>query len=215
MTLPDRIRQAIAPAHMRIEQTQFAQQMANGQMRRDVYAFGLRHLQTLHHGLEELFISTAESWPLLASLYNSGTMDRTEAIQRDLAALNEDTSPLGHERIEQFLDQARQWSERSPWAIVGVLYVIEGSRMGSMVLTRSLAKAFQIEPRPGIGLDYHVEGMQTRPVDWQKFKAALLSLPLSSEQADDVCQAAISTMDALVELYSALSVDQQTPVSVA
>lgn len=206
MSLPDRIRQAIAPAHLRIEQTPFAQQMASGQMTRADYARGLQHLLSLHTGLESLFAEAAESWPAFGSLYHAEAMDRAGAIRRDLQALIGDSTAAEHPLIDQFVEQARTWLEQSPWSLLGVLYVLEGSRMGSMVLVRSLSRAFQVQPAAGVGLDYHWDGMTTRPQDWGQFKGVLSALPLSDTQTEHVGQAALSTMEALVDIYQAMSV---------
>lgn len=78
--------------------------------------------------------------------------------------------------------------------------------MGSMMIARSLAKAFHRPMMPGVGLDYHMDGMETRPQVWKQFRQSLAELPLSASEQSDVLAAAVETMAGLVSLYSALPV---------
>ena len=76
-----------------------------------------------------------------------------------------------------------------------------------MVLARSVGKALGLDPRqPGTGLDYHADGLATRPPDWKRFRQALADWPLTEAEAEDVCRAAVVTMDGMVEMYAALPV---------
>lgn len=74
--------------------------------------------------------------------------------------------------------------------------------MGSMALARPLAKALGVPPHPGAGLDYHLDGVATRPMKWQQFRATLSALPLPEPQRDDVTAAAVEVMRGLCELYA-------------
>jgi hypothetical protein len=93
-----------------------------------------------------------------------------------------------------------------PAALVGALYVLEGSRMGSMMIGRQLAKAWQIPPVPGQGLDYHLDGIATRGAEWKAFRAAVDTHPAVQAVAEAVLQLATATMDGLLVLYSGLPV---------
>jgi heme oxygenase len=97
------------------------------------------------------------------------------------------------------------WAHTSPPALIGVYYVLEGSRMGSMVLAKPLSQSLAVPLKPGCGLDYHIEGLQQRPQQWQAFKERLDSLPLALANKDAIFAAAAATMEGLFDLYAALS----------
>lgn len=203
-SLSDRIRAAIAPAHDTVERTPFAVAMASGRIDRDAYAAGLRPLLALHEGLEAA-LAAAHGTPEVAAVYDPRRMTRAPLLAADLAALGDvPAPPAADAAVDRLTAEFPEWAAVRPWALVGALYVTEGSRMGSMLLARSLAAAFGVRPEPGVGLDYHVAGIATRPADWQRFKAAVNALPLTPARAADVLGAAAVTMDGLVAMYAAL-----------
>lgn len=199
MTLPDRVRQLLGPTHAAIEQTDFARGMIGGTIDRDSYCRGLDQLGVLHSAVEDALAARPE----VAPLYRPADMSRTDAVACDLIALGGDpTGPTPE--TESLCAAVREWAATSPWKLVGSLYVLEGSRMGSMALVRPLSKALGIEVRPGTGLDYHLAGIATRPQDWQRFRGTLAGLPLTDSEQADVCAGATATMDGLFALYAAL-----------
>ncbi len=216
MTTPDRIRQALAPAHAQVELTPFAQALAGGRVGRADYVAGLRQMSYLHEALEAALADAAPRHAGVAALYDPATMDRTASIARDLAVLGEGAIDAPAAPAARLADAVAGWAAAKPWALLGALYVVEGSRMGSMVLARSVGKALGRDPRqPGTGLDYHADGLATRVPDWKRFRQALADLPLTESEAADVCAAAADTMDGMVELYAALPVTAPAEATLA
>ena len=81
------------------------------------------------------------------------------AVDRNLEALGQPTATAPAAAIARLVGAIAGWSANEPWALLGPLHVVEGSRMGSMVLCRSLGRAFGLDPRrAGTGLDYHTDG---------------------------------------------------------
>lgn len=196
-TLPDRIRQAIAPAHVAVEQTPFARGMVTGTIGRADYTAGLAQLHHLHRELE----AAAEFAALPAALVPP---PRTPAIDRDLLALGGDADVEAHPAIADLTERMRHWASTTPTALLGAIYVMEGSRMGSMVLARSLTKALNVEPRPGQGLDYHIDGIATRPTDWKAFREQLGAIPFTTGEQEAIVTAAVQVMDVLTTLYASV-----------
>ncbi|MGL6076457.1 MAG: biliverdin-producing heme oxygenase [Fimbriiglobus sp.] len=203
MSVADQIRQAIAPAHVAVEQTPFAQGMASGRITRTDYIAGLQQIAGLHEGMEAALIA-AQASAAVAAFFAPETMCRGPVVRRDIAALGGIDDCETHPTISTLIEQFDAWTSAKPHALLGALYVMEGSRMGSMVLARSLSKGLQLEPRPGTGLDYHIEGIATRPTDWKKFRESLANWPWTETETAEIVHAATLTMDALVELYAAV-----------
>jgi heme oxygenase len=198
MTLPDKLRQAIGQLHTSIEATPLATAMIGGTITREQYGFWLTQMFHLHSAVEDLLAASVG----LAAIYDPRTMTRSDALRRDAAALDLDLSDPPCAAVETLICALSQTTSVPPWNLVGVLYVLEGSRMGSLALARPVARALGVDPRPGAGLDYHVEGAADRPRTWQAFRAKLAALPLSTGDEADVIAAAVVTMRQLAEVYS-------------
>ncbi|MBL8800191.1 MAG: biliverdin-producing heme oxygenase [Planctomycetia bacterium] len=200
MDLPLRLREATAELHGRIERLPAAEAMAAGRITRADYLALLGQLTLLHATLErELELHDA-----LRVLYQSG-MARLPVLHTDLAVLGGAPAARPWPATLALVRELQEWSAQRPWALLGSLYILEGSRMGSMVLVKPLSAALGVPPRPGQGLDYHLQGMADRPRAWQQFKAVLAALPLTDDQAEQVLAAAVRTMSGLHALYAALT----------
>ncbi|MFQ3648921.1 MAG: biliverdin-producing heme oxygenase [Gemmataceae bacterium] len=206
MTLAARLQAAIRDLHSRIELLPIAQAMAHGTIGRQEYGRLLSQLRFAHRALEAVL----PEQPALESVYHP-SMARATDLLTDLAALG----LLG--AAQRVLPQTRSFAEEvaGPWAkspasLVGCLYVLEGSRMGSMILAPRLAKAFGVPMLLGHGLDYHIRDLECRPLLWRQFKTALEGLPFSEQQADTLVRAAERTMEHLYNIYAAVSDFPQT-----
>ena len=189
---------------MAVEQTPFAHGMVTGTIGRADYVAGLAQLGCLHRELEAATETAAASLP--ADLIPP---PRTPAIDRDLLALGGTAVAEPHEAVAELTARFHRWAAATPTALLGAIYVMEGSRMGSMVLARSLTRALHVEPRPGQGLDYHIDGIATRPTDWKAFRERLATTELSPDDRDAVVAVAVEVMDALTALYASVPV---TPI---
>ena len=204
-TLPDRIRQAIAAAHVAVEATPLAQAMSRGTVSVSEYVALLQELHHWHRSLESC-LSAASDCELVRLVYRPETMNRTAILVSDLSAFRVQPSERPGPVVEQMIAELTTWQARKPWALLGALYVMEGSRMGSMLLVRSLSQAFSLSNAAAVGLDYHRQDMANRPQAWKQFRQELAELSLSPVQQDDVIQAAVVTMQGLVQLYASLLV---------
>jgi heme oxygenase len=193
MSLPDRLRAVIADSHTAIENTAAAKAMISGTVDRDTYVALMAEMGRLHAAFEERI---ADQFP---GLYDAAAMARADVISRDLVALGDygSAAATGNELFDA-------WTS-TPWKLIGVLYVLEGSRMGSMALVRPVARALGVDVRPGVGVDYHLDGMATRPMVWAQFKARLAAYPFTPAQQDDIAAAAVETMHVLQGLYAAVT----------
>lgn len=198
MILADQLRAAIADRHTAIERTPVAVAMIRGTITRDAYADWLTQMGHLHVALEDALADC----PAAVGLYAPTEMNRSAAITRDRDTFPGTGETFPCEPVARLTERLPEWRAIAPWKLIGALYVLEGSRMGSMALVRPLARAFGLSPQPGVGLDYHLDGIGTRPQRWQQFRAALSALPLTVEQQADVAAAAVETMSALCEFYA-------------
>lgn len=196
MSIAHRIRVALQETHVRLEGTPLAAELVRGSISRAAYVRLLKQLLPLHVAFER----AAALNPCLPGLFIPSVMCREDALRRDLDALSAENEP------EDSIDWAQgltphlaEWKDS--WALAGPLYVLEGSRMGSMMIAGALARALGVPVQPGTGLDYHLEGSAERPHVWRRFKEALDAVAPSGAAADEIVEAAVVTMDAMLHLY--------------
>lgn len=201
MSLSTQLRAATNGTHSEIETLPLSRAMAEGTVDRDEYVHFLQHLLAIHEGWEPLVATS----PVCATVW-SNDMRRTSAIARDLVALGADATPVLHPAVVAWLAAVQTEAEVRPEVWLGVLYLFEGSRMGSLALARPLSRALGVAAAPGHGLDYHLDGAAGRGPRWAQFKAALDALPLTHEQQDAATWGAVATFEMLFDVYAATPV---------
>ena len=166
MSLMNEVREAIASSHNAIEQTGFSVAMMDGSLSARNYAFGLFQLLNIHQTLEQAIASRDE-----IKTYFTDEMIRTPAIERDLVALGFQGSTLSIlPDTKAIVQTIKDWSVKAPFALLGCLYILEGSRMGSLVIAKPLAKTLKLEPSQTAGIEYHTEGASKTPVRVRQLK---------------------------------------------
>jgi heme oxygenase (biliverdin-IX-beta and delta-forming) len=192
MEILNQLRAATGAVHTRIEALPVCEQILAGTIDRESYAALLGNLFHLHDRYESALnaSSIASIWPV--------TPSRAAAIDRDLPIFNHEPGSLP-DIVEEWQSEIEALDHPAAWAGVG--YVLEGSRMGSRVLVRSLAKAFEIEPRLGVGLDYHLDAGSDPNGTWRAVMAALVALDDDGTARDAIIRAAMSTFEAMYALH--------------
>jgi len=207
MQLARQIRRRLAAAHQAIESTPLAQQMMAGRISRRRYAVMLGPLRHVHRGLD----ATLQQQPAFGPAGRFAGLYRVDMARAAIAA--RDLERSGHpdklESIEPATAGLRQrigtWAQRGPAGLLGCLYIMEGSRMGSQVLAPRLAAALGVPAEPGCGLDYHLAGSERRGDDWRRFKRRLDKLCTCQSDRQLVVSAAGQTMEQLLALFRSLS----------
>ncbi|HEV7281822.1 MAG TPA: biliverdin-producing heme oxygenase [Pirellulaceae bacterium] len=125
---------------------------------------------------------------------------RTEWLESDRQSLATSQPPL-------VADDALigEIAGSSPFAAAGALYVLEGSALGGLVLSRRLTQAFGIGPSDG-GRYFFGHGAETS-VRWRRFLAWLDALPLDDAGAEAAASAARSTFERFKERLATLAYD--------
>jgi len=196
------IRQGIASSHDAIEKTPYSIAMMSGAMRRDDYANGLAQLMFVHRAMETSLASTDG-----VKDFFEPEMERTETIRRDLLSLGflpDSFSPIT--QTSDIVSVLNRWQATKPASLLGCLYILEGSRMGSLVIARPLAASLGLPRDTAAGTEYHTQGAQTAPARLRRLKDAIDSSPYAIDHASDIADGAVTFMDRLNVMYGALNV---------
>jgi heme oxygenase len=201
MTLFNRIRTAIARSHDQIEKTNYSIAIMSGGMHVSDYVVSLAQLHAIHKTLEE----TVASSPSSDLFYPE--MVRTSALERDLAFWGTELASL--ESMPETLSTCeliRDTIAENPVSAIGFIYVLEGSRMGSLVIVKPLSKSLGVTPVDSQGLDYHTEGARQTPARLARWKAEVEQRDWTESQMVAVESTAVSFMESLTRLYEKLPV---------
>lgn len=201
------LRTAISADHDAIERTPFSIAMLNGSLSRLEYATNLVQMLAIHEKLEDL----CESSSTLAPFFWQ-PMRRTEAITKDLAALDSaavDSAALNSSgqignlltSTREMVEQIQQWFDDSPISLIGCIYILEGSRMGSLVLAKPLASCLGISGQPGTGIDYHIDGARDVPQRLKEWKQIVEDQNFDQADADAISNCATQFMHLLNLMY--------------
>ena len=150
MSLSSQLRHETRDVHDRIEQLPVSLAIVKGTITRENYCELLVQQLHLHKAFED---ALAAANP--AGLFTDA-MRRTDVIVNDLVALDWPVIGPPTEATQNAMNEVQEWAENDPFKLLGALYVLEGSRMGSMVIIRPIAQALGVSPQPGNGVDYHL-----------------------------------------------------------
>lgn len=203
MSVMNLVRSAISASHFQIEQTAFSKGMLDGSMTATNYSRGLVQLWHIHGTLE----SCATSCPEVSGFFTK-EMIRTETIVRDLQAFGFKTDSFG-QMIETIaiVEQMKDWALESPCAILGCIYILEGSRMGSLMIAKPLGQTLGLAPGEVAGIEYHTEGAVSTPMRLRSFKEKVDQAGLGADAEAELIQGGVRFMNLLNTLYAALPMD--------
>lgn len=203
MSVMNTVRTAISESHQQIEMTPFSKGMLDGSISRSEYANGLVQLWYIHGELERLVEIDAS-----VATYFTSEMIRTHAITRDLESFGFDmhSFKLMNETLV-ITNQFREWALQKPYALLGCIYILEGSRMGSLVIAKPLGKTLGLMPGDTAGIEYHTEGALQTPARVRAFKEKIDQSGLDSEKVESLTEGAVRFMELLNDLYAALLKD--------
>ena len=211
MKLMEQISSAISESHVAIEKTDFSKAMLSDYIDPMDYARGITQLWYVHNALELGIAKNAD----LASFFTPD-MVRTPTIVRDLAALGYRIESMDSMlETKAIVVTLQSWSNDLPFALLGCIYILEGSRMGSLVIAKFLSKALGNEPGSTRGIEYHTEGASATPMRVRNLKEQIENAELSQERADAVKLGAVEFMSLLNDLYNALPITQRQVASLS
>jgi heme oxygenase len=127
---------------------------------------------------------------------------KTPQLERDLAHFGHDVAtPSPVPATGALVEQMGRWAAGSTPALLGVLYVLEGSTNGSRYIARSLRKAYDLSGEAGLAFMDPYGDLQ--PQRWLEFKRQL-EASAGAGDLDGLIVAARATFDAVTEIGQGL-----------
>lgn len=191
-----RLKSATDDHHRRAEGRALQQELFKGVLPRATYTAYLGELLEIHGALEGRLEAKAGDHPALAAVYRSVYARRAD-LESDLEFFGHQERPLTT-ATEALLAEIDRWAVESPVALLGPLYVLEGSMNGNQFIARVLMKAWGLAPGPG--LRYLSPYGEKQPAVWAQFKADMDGQVLSPEDEQAIIASAQRTFDGIADI---------------
>ena len=191
-----RLKSATAEHHSRAEERPLQRAMIKGTLPRESFAAYLGQLLHVHRRLEDTLEKLAPEHEPLDAVFRS-----QYARQADLQA---DLEFHGHEidspsaATHKMIADIDRWAEEQPVALLGPLYVLEGSMNGNKFIARSLMQAWSLGP--GAGFRYLDPYGEEQRAKWAEFRADMDAQGFTPEESETIIAAAQRTFDAIAEI---------------
>jgi len=203
MSIMTRLKTETADLHKAAESSPLQRQLVKGDLSRDLYGAFLGQMYLVHAALEQAVRDASASHPGFRAVVRE-YHDREPQLREDLAFLGvglDDIAPVGA-TTATLTDIATIAADR-PIALLGMLYVLEGSTNGSKFIAMAIRKAYQLQEGPGVAyLDPHGELQRDR---WQAFKHDMDSVGFNETESDAIIETAKAMFRSITEISDELS----------
>lgn len=187
-SIMEQLKDSTAQMHDAAESSQFQAYLAQGQLPISVYADYLEQLFFIHKALEDCFSELQKKGHKASAVVTAPQLqeqflrDDLQALERNIATAK--TVPA----TRKILGQIEQLAANQPSALLGMHYVLLGSKHGGKFIAKTCQDAYKF--KEGAGARYFDPyGSNFMPV-WKEFKEAVNNLTLSEEEKAEMCKAA-------------------------
>jgi heme oxygenase len=202
LTLMEELKSATFTAHARLQTAPFFQALAACQLPLESYVGQLRALSVIHGVIEGALENCTDE--RIASVWNSD-MRKLPLLLQDLQYFEPRTVADLKEAVEAALKAAgdlRLQSIEAPLALLGWIYVLEGSTLGAVVVKPLVARALLLAGEDGLTY-LHSYGSAVR-ARWAQYQQRMNALRLSAEEHEHIVQAADDLFARLEKVFRAL-----------
>ncbi|MBL8765163.1 MAG: biliverdin-producing heme oxygenase [Phycisphaerae bacterium] len=205
--LSERLREETRADHSRAEKHPLMAAMIGGRIDRAAYAGYLGQMLHVHTTLEAALRDTAHHHPALALVVREHEF-RELALVADLSTLGE--RPDRHARLPAtglFCERITGLGSESPVALLGTLYVLEGSTNGGRYLAPAVRKALGLpgHGEAGSGTEYLDPHGPRQRARWGLFKTSLDVLTLSPAECDLIVAFASDAFRGVYDIFEDLT----------
>ena len=197
MTIMERLKAETNDLHSHAESRTLQRTIASGEVGRDAFSAYLGQLYLVHKTLEEALEASLGKHPAITAVATADRM-RVPDLLKDMEHWQMD-----HESIEarhatrRFADEIEKARGRDEVALLGALYVLEGSTNGGRFLARALRKSWDLGDK---GLSYFDPYGDEQPHRWAAFKRDMTEASFDPQQEDAMVEMAKKTFLAIAEV---------------
>jgi heme oxygenase len=199
----DRLKSETRHAHDRTEAIAFSAAMMEGRLPKDRFVGQLRSYRDVHDALETNL--RASTHPAVRAIWTDD-LAKTQLLDADLAHFGARSSAMNDDvalHTREFVAWINATALAAPVALIGALYVLEGSTLGAMVLKPRIATAYGLEGDAGLAY-YSPYGHAVMP-HWKAFKERVNTAVADPRDHGVILDAANETFRRIGDILAALS----------
>jgi heme oxygenase len=198
----DRLRAETRDAHDATEAIPFSQAMLERTLPLEAYVGQLAAYRAVHQALDHALASSED--PSTKAVWRDD-LAKAPLLDRDLthfAHVDLAGCDLALHAAERFAAAIDERAARDPIALLGYLYVLEGSTLGATVLRVHIAAAYGLQGEAGLAY-YSPYGNAVMP-HWKQFKERMNALLLSVDEQERILAAAREAFGFIGEILKAI-----------
>jgi heme oxygenase len=201
-SIMQRLKRETRDLHSHAESRVLQQKIAKGAVDRTTFSAYLGQLYHVHHALESALADSSDKEPAIGAIATADRM-RVPDLDRDLAFYEMDRNEIeaGH-AASSFASQIEKAKDSNPVALLGALYVLEGSTNGGRFLARALRQSWGLD---GDGLSYFDPYGDEQPQRWAAFKRDMDGASFAADQQEAIVDMAKTTFRAIAEVSDEVS----------
>ncbi len=201
-TIMERLKAASEDLHRMAEGRELQRLLVRGTLPRPLYETYLAQMHLVHTALEDRIREVAREHPAFASVVRDYHW-REPQLRADLVFLGGEVAQIEPlPAVWALIEHIDREAADCPVALLGMLYVLEGSTNGSKFIARSIGKAYGLSAGPGLSyLDPHGDLQRDR---WLTFKQDMNAVDLSENEKTRIIAAARATFQAVADLSDEL-----------
>ncbi len=205
-TIMQRLKAETNDLHSHAESRTLQRAIATGDVDRNSFTAYLGQLYHVHSSLETILEAHREKHPSIGAIASADRM-RVPDLHRDLAfyGIDQDTLQAG-DAAGRFSASVEEAGESNPVALLGALYVLEGSTNGGRFLAMSLRKSWNLANE---GLSYFDPYGAEQPHKWAAFKEAMDQTSFEASDEEAMIEMAKATFLAISEVSDEISNQHQ------
>lgn len=205
--LSERLKAETRADHTRAEKHPLMAALVGGRADRAAYAGYLGQMLHVHATLEAAIRTTAPRHAALAGVVREHHF-REPAIRADLATLGEQPErhpPLPATRL--FCERIEGLASADPPALLGTLYVLEGSTNGGRYIAPAVRKSLGLPDgvQAGSGTEYLEPHGDRQACRWSLFKASLDVVTFTPAECDMIAAVASDAFRGVYDIFEDLT----------
>jgi heme oxygenase len=201
-SIMQRLKAETSDLHSHAESRNLQRAIASGEVDRTTFGTYLGQLYLVHQSLESALEKNRNTHAAIDALATADRM-RIPDLDRDLEFYGFDRGQIAAgDAARRFSNQIREIETLDPVALLGALYVLEGSTNGGRFLARALRKSWGLD---GEGLAYFDPYGEEQPQMWAAFRRGMDEAAFDADQAEAIIEMAKSTFQAIAEVSDEVS----------
>lgn len=201
-TIMQRLKHDTQRLHDETEHGTFNKALVTGHIPLDGYVAMLAQFLLVHRALEGHLQRKRSLIPALSAVLTDRQFQET-CLLEDLAHFGCDaTSIEPFQATRRFVAAIDELAVLNPVALLGIHYVLEGSKNGSRFIARALRRAYGLAG--SAGLRYFDPYGDEQPALWQDFKQAMNGVDFTDVESAALSAAACDAFARIIDLHTEL-----------